>query len=65
MAPAYMGKTHYFKNIDPGAEIMIGKVVDFFAKEGLSYYELEGPKLREENTGQSRYVEIAVSIKLA
>jgi hypothetical protein len=62
--PPYRGKTHYFKGVDPVAEEILGKVVNFFDKEGLSYYELKGPQIREENTGQSRYIEVTVSIKL-
>ena len=64
MSPPYMGKTHYFKGVDPAAEEMLRKVVEFFSKEGLAYYQLMGPMVREENTGQSRYIEITVSIKL-
>lgn len=64
MSPPYMGKTHYFKSVDQAAEEKLEKVTTFFAKEGLSYYELKGPMIREENTGQSRYIEVTVSIKL-
>ena len=64
MSPPYRGKTHYFKGVDPVAEDMLKKVTEFFDREGLSYYELKGPMIREENTGQSRYVEVTVSIKL-
>jgi len=63
--PPYLGKTHYFKSIDPISEDKIKKVTDFFAKESLTYYELEGPKIREEHNGQSRYIDITVSIKLS
>jgi len=62
--PPYRGRTHYFKSVDPAAEAILARLINFFDKEGLSYYELKGPMVREENTGQSRYVEVTVSIKL-
>ena len=63
--PPYIGKTHYFKGVDPASEEVLKKVTEFFAKEGLSYYNLDGPLVHEENTGQSRYIDVTVSIKLA
>jgi len=62
--PPYRGKTHYFKGVDPAAEDMLKKITEFFDKEGLSYYNLDGPLVHEENTGQSRYIDVTVSVKL-
>jgi hypothetical protein len=61
----YKGKTHYFTGIDPAAEEILRKVIEFFEKNGLNYYQLQGPQIREENTGQGRYIEVTVSIKLS